>query len=149
MLNKAFLRGLLGFPLGVFLGYVITIFISVIIANGQYSPCAPALIDQVGSEIGAVILQAILSGILGAGYAAASVIWECEDWNIAKQSGIYFAITSLIMLPVAYYANWMEHTLIGFLIYFGIFIAIFLIVWVIQYFFWKNKIKRLNEKINS
>ena len=76
-----------------------------------------------------------------------SLIWEIESWGIAKQTGIYFAVTALAMMPIAYLANWMEHSVMGFLIYFGIFVGIFIVVWVIQYLIWHNKIKRLNDKV--
>ena len=104
MKKKVVLRALLGFPLGIAFGYIITILTSLVWANGFYSPCVPGLIEQMGSEINAVILQAALSGLLGGVFAASSVIWEIENWSIAKQTGIYFAITALVMMPVAYFA---------------------------------------------
>lgn len=149
MKKKAILRGTLGFPLGVFIGYAITILISVIHANGYYSPCMPSLIDEFGSEIAAVVFQAILCGLLGTSFGAASVIWDNENWSIAKQTGIYFIIACISMFPIAYFTHWMERSLSGFLLYFSIFIAIFIIVWVIQYFIWKNKIRSINKKIKD
>ena len=142
-------RGLLGFPLGIAIGYVITIVISAIWGKGNYAPVTPELLETMGSVIDAVIFQAVLCGAMGSGFAMASVIWDIEQWSIAKQSGIYFAITSAIMLPVAYLANWMQHSLAGFLFYFGIFIAIFLLVWVLQYLSWKAKVQKLNARVQE
>lgn len=147
MKKKILLRGLLGFPLGISLGYVITIMISLSSGLDTYSPCVPSLIQTMGNENNAVLLQAILSGLLGSTFAMSSLIWEIESWGIAKQTGIYFAVTALAMMPIAYLANWMEHSVMGFLIYFGIFVGIFIVVWVIQYLIWHNKIKRLNDKV--
>ncbi len=149
MKKQVIRRGLLGFPLGVFIGYVITILVSLFFANGYYSPCVPGLVDAVGSEIGAVVVQAVLSGLLGSCFGAASLIWEKEDWSIAKQTGIYFLITAVTMLPIAYFNHWMEHSLAGFLLYAGIFIAIFLLMWVVQYCVWKRKIKDINRKMEE
>ncbi len=149
MKKQILLRGLLGFPLGIAIGYIITIIISLGFGQGYYYPCVPSLIETVGSEIGAVVLQTLLNGLLGASFASASIIWEIENLSIAKQTGIYFFITSITMLPIAYFAEWMEHTLIGFLLYFGIFVAIFIIIWIIQYCFWKRKIQSLNKKIDN
>ena len=81
--------------------------------------------------------------------AAASVIWELDSWSLAKQSGIYFLIVSVIMLPVAYIANWMNHSAAGILSYTGIFVAIFIAVWLVQYFIWKMKIKKMNAVVNK
>ncbi|GHU54114.1 hypothetical protein FACS1894132_08240 [Clostridia bacterium] len=149
MLKKTIGRGALGFPLGICFGYVITIGISVVLGTGEYHPCVPALVDKFGSELAAVIFQAALCGVLGAAFAAASVIWEMEKWSLAKQTGIYFLVASLAMLPIAYFAQWMEHSLVGFLLYFGIFVAIFVVVWIIQYFVLKSKIKHMNASIKE
>ena len=74
---------------------------------------------------------------------------EIEKWSLAKQSGIYFAITCAVMLPIAYVANWMQHSLVGILSYFGVFVAIFIFVWAVQYFCWKIKIRKMNERIKE
>lgn len=147
MKKKIILRGILGIPIGITIGYLITIFISLSLANGYYSPCVPELISMMGSEIRAVIVQSVFSGILGAGFAASSVIWEIDHWSLVKQTGIYFAIASLLMLPIAYLAYWMEHSVVGFLSYFGIFILIFAMIWAIQFAIGKYNVKKMNEKL--
>lgn len=140
-------RSLWGFPLGITLGYLITILISLGWANGYYVPCVPELISATGNEINAVILQTLLSGIIGTGFAASSVIWDIDNWSTVKQTGIYFSIISIIMLPIAYLAYWMEHSVRGFLIYFGIFVFIFAISWITMYVVGKNNVKKMNAKL--
>lgn len=148
MKKKIFFRSISGFPLGLAIGYLITIIISLIWANGYYSPCVPELTIMMGSEINAVLLQAILCGILGMGFSVSSLIWEIEDWGIVKQTGIYFLIVSVIMMPIAYITFWMEHSLKGFLSYFGIFALIFAIVWIIQYTIGRHNVKKMNEALH-
>ena len=92
MKKKMIQRGLLGFPLGIAIGFVITVIISMCIGDGSFYPVTPELIDTMKNELNAVILQTILCGILGTGFAMASVIWEIDSWSLAKQSGIYFSI---------------------------------------------------------
>ena len=145
MKRKIVLRSLLGFPLGLVIGYMITIIISLIFADGYYSPCVPELITTMGSEINAVLLQAFLLGVLGSGFAAASVIWEIEDWGLVKQTGIYFLIVSVIMMPIAFVTHWMEHSMKGILSYFGIFFIIFVAIWIIQYAIAKHNVKKMND----
>lgn len=147
MKKKIFLRGAFGFPIGITIGYIITIIISFIWANGYYSPCVPELISVTGSEIHAVIFQALLSGLLGAAFAASSVIWEIESWNIVKQTGVYFAVVSVVMMPVAYFLYWMEHSVTGFLSYFCIFALIFIVIWVTQFITGRHMVKRMNERL--
>ena len=138
-------RGLLGFPVGIAIGFVITLIISACIGDGFYYSVTPELIGSMGNELNAVILQTVLCGIMGSGFAMASVIWELDSWSLAKQSGIYFLIACIIMFPIAYIANWMKHSIAGVLSYVCIFIVIFVVVWITQYLSWKRKIKRMND----
>lgn len=147
MKRKIILRSITGFPLGLAIGYLISIILSLIWAKGYYSPCVPELTAMMGSEIHAVMLQALLCGILGMGFGASSVIWEIEDWGLVKQTGIYFLIVSIIMMPVAYITYWMEHSVKGVLRYFGIFAFIFIIVWMIQYARARRHVKKMNEAL--
>lgn len=147
MKRKIILRSMLGFPIGLSIGYVITILSSLLFANGYYTPCAPELTVVMRSEINAVLLQALLCGILGSGFAAASVIWEMDDWSLVKQTGIYFFLLSVIMMPIAYITYWMEHSPKGILTYFSIFFLIFLLLWIVQYKIAKRNVKKLNENL--
>lgn len=149
MKKKIIMRGLFGLPTGIALGFVITLIISACIGDGSFYPVAPELIDTMGNELNAVILQTVLCAIMGVGFAAASVIWELDSWSLAKQSGVYFLIISVIMLPVAYVTNWMKHTVLGVLAYAGIFTAIFVVVWLSQYFLWKRKIQKMNALVGK
>ena len=149
MKKKTIRRGLFGLPIGIAIGFVITLIISACVGDGFFYPVAPELIGTMGNELNAVILQTVLCAVMGAGFAAASVIWELDSWSLAKQSGIYFLIISVIMLPIAYFANWMKHTVVGVLSYAGIFVAIFATVWLVQYFIWKQKIKKMNALIEK
>ena len=149
MKKKILLRGLLGFPTGITISYLITILLSLIWADGYYSPCVPGLAAAMGNEINAVMVQALLSGLLGAGFGAASMIWKMEEWSIVKQTGIYFGTISVIMMPVAWFTYWMQHTLRGFLCYFGLFALIFALIWVIQFMTGRHTVKKLNENLRK
>ncbi len=149
MKKKIVLRSLLGFPIGIAVGYLITIFISLVWADGYYSPCMPELISAVGNEINAVIFQTVLCGVLGTGFGAGSVIWEMDDWSIVKQTGVYFLIVSVIMLPIAYFTYWMEHSVVGFLLYFAVFLLIFVIIWIVQFMIGQHNVRRMNEKLSQ
>lgn len=149
MKKKIIMRGLFGLPTGIAIGFVITLIISACIGNGSFYPVTPELIDTMGNELNAVILQTVLCAIMGVGFAAASVIWEIDSWSLAKQSGVYFMIISVVMLPIAYVTNWMKHTILGVLSYVAIFAAIFVVVWLSQYLLWKRKIKKMNALVSK
>lgn len=145
MKNQIIKLGLIGFPVGIAIGFVITLIISACIGNGFYYPVTPELISSMGNELNAVILQTVLCGIMGSSFAMASVIWDVDSWSLAKQSAIYFLIACIIMFPIAYITNWMKHSIAGVLSYVGIFVVIFVIAWLVQYLSWKRKIKRMND----
>lgn len=149
MKRKIILRSISGFPVGVSIGYWITIALSLIWGDGSYEPCVPELTKVMGSEIAAVTLQTVLCGVLGAGFAGSSVIWEVDSWSIVKQTRIYFTVTSLTMLPIAYFTYWMEHSVAGLLSYFGIFVLIFAFFWIAQVAIGKHNVKKMNENLHN
>jgi len=77
--KKTIRRGLLGLPTGIAIGFVITLIISACVGDGSFYPVTPELIGAMGNELNAVILQTVLCAIIGAGFAAASVIWELDS----------------------------------------------------------------------
>ncbi len=149
MKKKALIRGLIGFPGGVTICLVITIIESLIVGDGRFYACVPEFLELVGSEIMAVILQTVLAGLVGSVYGAASVIWELEEWSIAKQSGIFFAIAAVTMMPIGYLLNWMEHSAIGIISFFLVFLVIFVIIWITMYLIWRRKIQNLNQNVQK
>ena len=149
MKKKVILRGLFGLPVGIAIGFVITLLISICIGDGSFYPVTPELIQTTGIELNAVVLQTILCAILGVGFAMASVIWGIDSWSLAKQSGVYFLVISVVMLPIAYFANWTKHSIAGVLSYVGIFVMIFAAVWISQYLLWKRRVKKMNARIHG
>lgn len=150
MKKKTFVRILKGFYMGISTGYLISLIVSYIFGDGTYSiPCTPALVAAMGNEINALMLATFLYGVIGAGTAAGLVVWEIDRWNLATQTGAYFLIISLVNLPIAYVMNWMEHSMVGFLYYFGTFVFYFVIIWIIKYLMWKSSVKKMNAKLRK
>lgn len=141
-------RTLLGIPLGIALSHCITVMISLSINDGNFYPFALPLISEMGNSLNAIVLQTVTSGILGAIFGAASLIWQQEHWSLFKQTALYFFVCFLGMLPTAYVNYWMAHTLQGIFFYLLIYISIFVVIWIAQYIFWYRKIKHLNQQIH-
>ena len=149
MKKKVMTRALLGAPLGLAISTVITIVNSYAFCGGSYRAVVPELAASCGSELNAVTLQAVCSLLYGAAYAGASAIWEREDWSLAKMTLVHLLVCSLATFPFAYFLYWMEHSLSGVLIYFGIFIAIYAVIWLSMYSSMKKKIDAINRKMNE
>lgn len=148
MKKNIMIRGGYGFPTGIAIGYLITIVISAIWGEGYYAPCVPELVERMGNEINAVILQAVMCGLLGMVCGGGSVIWDMEKWSIARQTGTYFLLILVTMIPIGYALRWMEHSLAGIVQYCVIFVIIFASVWILQYLNVLRKIKAINSKLN-
>lgn len=142
-------RSMIGGMGGIVIVQIILIGIALVIGNGTFYSCVPELIEEIGTETGAVIVQTILSVILGAICGGASVIWELDCWSLAKQTLVYFVLLAGAMLPVAYVTHWMEHSVKGVLVYAGIFLGIFLVIWLAKYMIWKVKIDKLNRGLKQ
>ena len=56
MKKKVILRCLIGAPIGLALSYLITVVISLAVADGNFYPVVPKLIQDCGNEINAVLL---------------------------------------------------------------------------------------------
>lgn len=147
-MKKTLLRCLVGAPIGLAISTLITIAASLSINDGIYYPVVPELTADFGSEMNAVLIQAIFSLIYGAVFGGASVIWE-KDWSVAKMTITHFIIISLVTLPIAYSMRWMRHSIIGVLIYFGIFAAIYITIWLSQYCAIKKKIDAINKQVKK
>ena len=149
MKKKLICRGLLGFPLGIAIGHLISVIVSICIGDGLFYPVNPELVRAAGSELNAIVLQTALAGCMGAGFAMASVIWEIDSWSLAKQSGVYFAIACALMFPISYFANWMPRSTGGILSYIGVFLVIYIVCWLAQYCLWKRKIRKMNDGLQD
>ena len=149
MKKKIVLRSLLGAPVGVAISYLITILISLAVADGNYYPVVPELITDCGSEMNAVLLQTLFSLIYGAVWGSASVIWDMESWSLLKMTLLHLVICSIVTFPVAYFMQWMPHNIAGFLFYFGTFLGVYLIIWISQYQSMKRRIDQINHKIQN
>ena len=146
MKKSVIVRCLVGAPIGLAISTVITIVISLAIGDGTYYAVVPELSADLGSEIKAVLLQAVFSMIYGAAFGGASVIWD-TDWSPTKMTVSHFAICSAATFPIAWCMRWMDHSLTGVLKYFGIFILIYVGIWVCQYILIKKRINEINKKV--
>ena len=123
-------------------------FYSLIYGDGNYYPVVPALVEQCGNEINAVVAQMIASLLYGAVWAGASVIWEMDDWSLLRQTVTHLLAGSIATFPVAYLMYWMKHSIAGVVVYFAIFIGIYVGIWITLYSRAKREVTKLNEKVS-
>ena len=145
--KKAWKRVPLGMIIGLTISTVITI-LNSLGGDGQYQAVVPALIEDCGSEINAVVAQALCSLLYGGIMGAATVIWE-TDWSLTKMTVIHLLVISLTMLPIAYLMRWMNRTVRGVLLYIVFFLVLYAVIWIVSYLKTRRQISEINKKINA
>ena len=149
MKKNILVRALLGFPLGVWISYTITIVFSLALAEGIFWAVTPVLIPFAGGEMQAVVLQYFLSGLLGAVCCASSCVWEAQDWSLLKQTVVHFVMIVGSMLPVAWVCGWMPRDVKGAVLYIILFLVIYICIFIGIFLYWKRKIKEMNSRIHE
>lgn len=149
MKKRFFISILLGAPIGLAISTIITIGISLTVGDGRYYAVVPELAADCGSEMNAVLVQALCSLLYGAGWAGASIVWRMEHWSLLRQTATHLVVCSAVTFPIAYLMRWMRHSVGGVLLYFGIFLAIYAAVWFSQYAAMRRQIRRMNEQMRK
>ena len=139
MKKQVFLRSLLGAFVGCFIGVVIIVCISLAIGGGDMHVATPALLAQVGSEVGAFSLQMAAAMLIGAIWSGASVIWEVERWSLLRQTLTHFLLCSVVCLPIAWAMDW----------YLFGFVAMYAGIWLINYLQIRRRVQEINERLKK
>ena len=149
MLNKIIKRGLLGFVYGIFIGQTILILESLFKGDGSFTAYSSYLASITSTEIGAVMLQYLVTGIIGITFASTTVIFENEKWSLVHQIVVHFLITSVVMFFSGFLCGWFPHTVISTIIWFGVFIVVYVIMLISFTMYYKKKARELNEAIKK
>jgi len=140
-------RAILGFMTGIFVGHTISILESLITHDGNFYAVSAALVELTGTNLGAVIVQYFLTGIMGAVFASSSIIFEMDEWSLLRQTATHFVIVSVLSYIAGFLCRWFPHTVGSTLIWFGVFIVVYIIFWVCFMLYYKNKVKKINEAL--
>ncbi len=148
MKKKMLQRALTSAPICMLINHLVGICVSLARGDGRYSPVTPAFAARFPSETAAVVVQMLLIGLVGAVFAACSVIFEIERWSFLKQGLIHLAITAAVALPICLFC-WLPETLGGALILCGSLLFTYVAVWTSQYLVYRHRIRALDRKIKA
>ena len=142
--KKGLLRGLLGIPLGVFVGVTITLIAAGINRNTTVN-------------IYSLFLSLVELSVLGYVLLSCSIIFSIENWSRLKQLITYVIILIVLLLPtfivgsctsVVYVDNPFV-LMIPALLFLLAFLAVFFCFWLGFYFYWRHKIKIVNSLLQK
>ena len=147
--KKALLRGLLGVPIGVTIGYGITVAMSLWFGDGSFSPVVPALTEATGSEAAATAVQFLLMCLMGFVFALASCLWEVERWSLLRQTVLHFLALSSTTLLVAGVCRWAEYTPGGLWGYLGFFLLLYAVPYVSISLHVRRRVRAANRRLEG
>lgn len=131
-IKKGLFRGLMGIPIGVFIGSTISVII------GQF-------FGSVTMEI--ITASYLASIVLGFCFGALSIIFSIDHWSMLKQTVVHFIGMLIIFLPISLWAGWVPTEGLSIAIFIAIFIFTYLMIWFAQYWYWKGKVAATNEAL--
>ena len=147
--KEALLISIWGLAFGIALGQLIAIVISVVKGDGMFYAVVPELMSDWGTELNAVIVQAILLGVLGTVLGEASVVWEFDSWSLTKQTLTHFCLFAVPFTVIAYVLYWIPRFVGGVIASTVVFIAIYAAIWCGSYFSYKRKVKQINDELHK
>ena len=128
---------------------VISLVMSYIFNDGDFSIANPMLIENSKSVFSASFLSICLVGLLGLIFGFASVVWEEEKLSILARTIIHFLLTASTMIFVGYKLYWFQKSFLSLAIFIAIYFLIYLGIWFIEYAIYKRDIASLNAKIKN
>lgn len=126
------------------MGMIIGNVIAWLTSGGDEAFYSADFVARMGGTTSAIILQTLLSGLLGAGSMGSTVVYEIERWSLALSTAAHYLIIEAFYVPTALLLGWVG-SLPALLINMGIQLIIFLIIWIIMYLRTKAQVRELNE----
>lgn len=81
------------------------------------------------------VKSTFFAGIIVTSVAAASVIYEIENWSLLKQSVAHFVIMLVTVFPCLLVSGWFKlNNILDYIKVFGIFLFAGVVLWSIAYF---------------
>lgn len=133
---------LVGFAAGAAIGTLIVLFIS----GGHF--CTQVLLDRLGGSAAAIIIQTVLSGLIGAAGFGGVLLYE-TDLPLAVATVLHFLLIEAVFLPSALFQGWIEFKFSQIAVMTLIRLVAFFIVWLIMFFRYKRLTKELNDEIKK
>ena len=97
MIGRILKRAGIGFLLGSNIGNII----AYICVCGKGPIVSSDLIASTGSESTAMLVQSLLSGVLGAIGVAGMCFYDIDEWSMLKTMVIHFAVIEAAFIPIA------------------------------------------------
>ena len=126
------------------IGFLIGMILGNLIAWMTGPTVSPALADLIGSRTGAILIQTLVSGLYGVATVSGMLLYDVEDWSLAKATIVHYLIVAGLYVPMALFLGWAANTA-DILIVEGCQLIAFFLIWLIMYLKYRAEVKKLNE----
>ena len=130
---------LIGFLTGALAGNLISM-LATASTDRFYSA---ALLARMGSAAGAILLQTLLSALIGAASVGGMLLYD-TDLPLAAATAIHFAVIIAVYVPVALILGWVS-TLTEIAVTAALMLAAFALIWLIRFLSYRRSVRKLNE----
>ncbi len=141
MRKKCLILSGIGFLIGLLVGNLIAWLSDGVLVNEKIAA-------WIGSDVASVVIQSLLSGLLGAISMGSAVIHEIENWSLARCATVHYLLIETAYTITALLLGWV-HSLPEYLITVGIQLVIYIMIWLIMYFRYKVQIRELNVLLSA
>lgn len=146
MKKKLLQRCLLGAPLGVAMWFLI-ILAGAFLRNGEIVLVSGHGVFTYGSERNAVAAAVAGAMLIGMIWAGASLIYQETEWSLLKQTLVNCLVCVAPSMAIAWLMQWMPRTLDGIGQYLRLFGLIYALIWCVQYFGTRHRLKQINARL--
>lgn len=133
-------------------GYAVTVGLCLLIQMAVGLACgsvvAPAFGARFRSEGVAALAQLGLTGMIGAAFSGAALLFDVERWSYLRQGIAHFLVTAAVWVPVVWLC-WMPVSWTGRIWSLAGWTLTYAVNWTIQYFLYRRRIAELNRRIRS
>ncbi len=94
------------------------------------------------------LLHMIMSGVHGLIPVGAATVYDIESWGITKSTVVHASITLATIVCIEIPMKWWS-TAAEFAVAIAIYVVIYTIIWLVNYLYWKNTVKHMNEQLEK
>ena len=130
MRKKAILLGLIGYVCGCVIG----LFFALQNENFNIREALPSI---------------LLGGIPGAIAMGSAVIYDIEEWSLLRATATHFLVVMGVILFACFLLKWFPPWSPAFWIMLAAELIGYVIIWLIMYYCFRNKVRTLNEMLKE
>lgn len=138
MLIQTLKRTGFGFVLGMAVGNLIAAL------SGHPDIVSPELLARMGSLSASLLVQTLLSGVIGGVAWAGISLYDLERWPLLTANLTHFALVMAVFIPIAHFLGWTE-TATDTLLMAGIMFAAHFSIFLIMCAYYRAQMREMNR----